>query len=67
VKPQFFPLRERLEQRGAESQCGLYVIDLNTGHIVHTVRLEGIVTELYDVVVLPGLTRPMALESYSVS
>jgi fibronectin-binding autotransporter adhesin len=55
------PLNERLQQRNAEPQCGLYVIDLNTGHVVHTVRLEGIVTELYDVVVLPGLVRPMAL------
>ena len=28
---------------------------------MHTVRLEGLVTELYDVVVLPGITRPKAL------
>jgi uncharacterized protein (TIGR03032 family) len=55
------PLKERLAQRGAEAQCGLYVIDLNSGHVVHTVRLEGIFTELYDVAVLPGLVRPMAL------
>ena len=55
------PLTAALAQRNAEPQCGLYVIDLNTGHVVHTVRLDGIVTELYDVVVLPGLVRPMAL------
>jgi uncharacterized protein (TIGR03032 family) len=55
------PLTAALAQRNAEPQCGLYVIDLNTGHVVHTVRLEGIVTELYDAVVLPGLVRPMAL------
>ncbi|MBY0588234.1 TIGR03032 family protein, partial [bacterium] len=41
--------------------CGLQVIDLETGDIVHWLRLEGIVTELYDVVVLPNVTRPMAL------
>ncbi len=55
------PLTEALNQRNAEPQCGLYVIDLNTGHVMHTIRLDGIVTELYDVVVLPGVRRPMAL------
>ena len=55
------PLNERLQQRGAVAQCGIYVIDLKTGHVMHTVRLEGLVTELYDVVVLPGITRPKAL------
>ena len=56
------PLDGQLEQRNASAQCGLYVIDLNTGHIEHTVRLEGkLVTELYDVVTLPGVQRPKAI------
>ena len=29
--------------------------------VVHWLRIEGVVSELYDVVVLPGVTRPMAL------
>jgi hypothetical protein len=37
------------------------VIDLRTGDIVHWLRIEGIVEELYDVVVLPGVQRPMAV------
>jgi hypothetical protein len=37
------------------------VIDLNSGDVVHWLRLEGMVSELYDVVVLPGVARPMAL------
>ena len=38
------------------------MIDLQTGHVAHTVRLEGeLVTELYDVVTLPNITRPKAL------
>jgi len=37
------------------------VIDLRTGDIVHWLRIEGIVTELYDVAVLPGMRRPMAI------
>jgi uncharacterized protein (TIGR03032 family) len=55
-------LDERLQQRGAEPQCGLQVIDLRTGTIAHWLRLDGsLVTELYDVVVLPGVRQPMAL------
>ncbi|MBP3955098.1 TIGR03032 family protein [Gemmata sp. G18] len=50
-----------LAARGAEPRCGLNVIDLRTGVTAHWVRLDGPVTELYDVVALPGVTRPWAL------
>ena len=54
-------LDENLAARDAEDRCALQVIDLNSGDVVHWLRIEGIVTELYDVVVLPGVVRPMAL------
>jgi uncharacterized protein (TIGR03032 family) len=54
-------LDEELAKRGAEPRCGLQVIDLRTGDVVHWVRIEGLVSELYDVVALPGVVRPMAL------
>lgn len=54
-------LDERLSQHGAQPQCGMQVIDLRSGAIVHWLRMEGLVTELYDAVALPGVTRPMAL------
>jgi uncharacterized protein (TIGR03032 family) len=54
-------LDETLAAKGAEARCGLQIIDLRTGDAVHWVRLEGMVSELYDVVVLPGVVRPMAL------
>ncbi len=54
-------LADRLMQKNAEAQCGLQVIDLNSGHVVHWVRIEGVVSELYDVVPLHGVSRPMAL------
>ena len=54
-------LDEELARRGAEPRCGLHVIDLRTGDVVQWVRIEGMVSELYDVVVLPGVARPMAL------
>jgi uncharacterized protein (TIGR03032 family) len=58
-------LDEELARRGAEARCGLLVIDLRTGDTVHWVRLEGMVSELYDVVVLPGVVRPMVLGIHS--
>ena len=52
---------QQLAQRSAEAQCGLQVIDLRSGDVVHWLRLQGTVTELYDVAILPGVIRPMAL------
>ncbi len=54
-------LDDNLATRDAQARCGLYVIDLRTGDTVHWLRIEGIVSELYDVVILPDGVRPMAL------
>lgn len=54
-------LDEALAKRGVEARCGLLVIDLRSGDIVHWLRIGGIVEELYDVVSLPDVRRPMAL------
>jgi uncharacterized protein (TIGR03032 family) len=54
-------LDQELARRGADARCGLLVIDLRTGDTVQWLRLEGMVSELYDVVALPHVTRPMAL------
>lgn len=50
-----------LKSRHAEARCGVQIVDLRTGDVVHCLRMEGVVEELYDVVVLPGVRRPMAL------
>ena len=55
------PLDEALAKRGVGPQCGLMVIDLKTGAAAHWLKIEGIVHELYDVVALPDIKRPMAL------
>ena len=54
-------LDNNLQSGDAEARCGLQVIDLNSGDVVHWIRIEGVVSELYDVVVLPGVVRPQAL------
>ena len=54
-------LDDNLARHNAEARCGLIVVDLRGGDIVHWFGLEGVVSELYDVAVLPGVQRPMAL------
>ena len=54
-------LDDHLKSRNAEARCGVQIIDLRTGDIVHWLRMEGVVNELYDVITLPQIRRPMAL------
>jgi hypothetical protein len=53
-------LDEELAQHGTSARCGISVIDLRTGDVAHWARFAGQVTELYDVVVLPGVDHPMS-------
>ena len=55
------PLDEALSNRDTEARCGLAVIDLASGDMVHWVRVEGVVRELFDVVMLPGVRYPSAI------
>jgi len=55
------PFEEKLAAQGLKARCGIVVVDLTTGNVVHTLNIEGIVNELYDVVVLPHIRRPMAI------
>ena len=55
------PLEGKLQGKNLQPQCGLFIIDLRTGNLVHSLQVEGVVEELYDVVVLPGVRRPMAI------
>ena len=54
-------LGETLAAKSVSPRCGIMVIDLKSGDIVHWLNIQGVVEELYDVTVLPGVVRPMAL------
>lgn len=54
-------LETRLAAEGKISQCGLMVININTGAIVHWLYIDGVVEELFDVVVLPNVRQPKAI------
>ncbi len=54
-------LDDKLSQKQADPRCGLAIIDLRSGDLVHSLRIEGVIEELYDVAILPQIRRPMAI------
>lgn len=52
------PLEDRLAREKVGARCGLAVVDLDNGDVVHWLRFSGVVRELYDVAVLRGLRKP---------
>ena len=54
-------LDQELASRDAEAWCGVLVINLTTGDIVEWIRLEGHITELFDVAAMPGVRCPMSV------
>lgn len=55
------PLDETLARRKTDATCAIHVVDLRRGEVVHGLSIEGVVTELYDVMVLPETVRPMTI------
>ncbi|GET38406.1 TIGR03032 family protein [Microseira wollei] len=54
-------LEKRLMAEGNQPQCGLMVIDLQTGKPLHWLYFQSVIEELFDVVVLPGVSQPQAI------
>jgi uncharacterized protein (TIGR03032 family) len=53
-------LDQRLGAKQAEAKCGLAVVELQTGSLVHWLEFSGEMRELYDVQVLAGVRCPRA-------
>ncbi len=62
-RPDFHPhpIGPELARRGVQPWCGVLVVDLRTGDIVASIRVEGVTTQLFDVVALPGIACPTLL------
>ena len=54
-------LQERIEAKKARARCAIQAIDLRSDDVMHRVRFEGPMRELYDVVGLKDCARPMAI------
>jgi uncharacterized protein (TIGR03032 family) len=55
-----------MKGRDAEPWCGVMIVNLASGDIVEWIRLEGHITELFDVAAMPGPRCPMALGPHTV-
>lgn len=55
------PLQARLEREGVSPRCGLFVVDLATGDVAHWARFSGVVTELFDIAVIPRARQPQMI------
>ncbi len=54
-------LGNAIKSKDGEPWCGIYVIDTRSGDTVEWIRLEGEITELFDISVIPDATCPMAV------
>lgn len=54
-------LDDELKTRDADAWCGVLIVNLTSGDIVEWIKLEGHITELFDVAAMPGFKCPMAV------
>lgn len=54
-------LQKNLEKKKEEAWCGIWVINLHTGNTEHWVKIDGLIEELYDVLVLKATRRPLLI------
>ncbi len=54
-------LDNKLQEADSEPWCGVQIIDLNTNTCVDWFRIDGHISELYDLEVIPGYACPMSV------
>lgn len=47
-----------LQRKGKEARCGVIVVSLKTGEIVHWLRFTDLVREIFSVCLMPGVRQP---------
>lgn len=47
-------LDQNLAERGVSARCAVQIIDLRRGEVVHELRLDGVIEELFDTAIIPG-------------
>jgi uncharacterized protein (TIGR03032 family) len=59
------PLEQKLKDADSEAWCGIQIIQLSTGTCVDWLRIDGNLSELYDLEVIPNVLAPMAVSPNS--
>ena len=52
-------LDDELTKRDADPWCGVQIVSLDNGDVLHWARFEGDINEIFDVCFLPGVRNPM--------
>jgi uncharacterized protein (TIGR03032 family) len=52
-------LDDELSKRDADPWCGVQIVSLDNGDVLHWARFEGDINEIFDVCILPGVRNPM--------
>jgi uncharacterized protein (TIGR03032 family) len=53
-------LEDALTKRGEKQTCGVFILNISTGELLHFIKISEDVQELYDVIFLPNTTTPKA-------
>jgi len=54
-------LEDTIKAKDGEPRCGAYIVDTRNGDLLHWIRFEGAVRELFDAAFLPGVLAPMCV------
>jgi uncharacterized protein (TIGR03032 family) len=54
-------LEDNVKARDGEPRCGAYIVDTRNGDILHWIRFDGAVRELFDAAFIPGVRAPMCV------
>jgi uncharacterized protein (TIGR03032 family) len=54
-------LEDNIRARDGEPRCGAFIVDTRSGDILHWIRFEGAVRELFDAAFIPGVRAPMSV------
>jgi uncharacterized protein (TIGR03032 family) len=54
-------LEDNIKARDGEPRCGAFIVDTRNGDIMHWIRFDGAVRELFDAAFIPGVHAPMCV------
>ncbi|MGH6825772.1 TIGR03032 family protein [Methyloceanibacter sp.] len=54
-------LDDNIKARDGEPRCGAFIVDTRNGDILHWIRFDGAVRELFDAAFIPGVRAPMCV------
>jgi uncharacterized protein (TIGR03032 family) len=54
-------LEDNIRARDGEPRCGAFIVDTRNGDILHWIRFDGAVRELFDAAFIPGVRAPMCV------